>query len=67
MKAVDGDIISQEDWFTTQNMLFTYSEEEQEENKIAKNNADLLARDGVHFTSYKPLCEEIQKHIMKHM
>ena len=34
---------------------------------VAKNNADLLARDGVHFTSYKPLCEEIQKHIMKHM
>lgn len=41
MKAIDGDIISQDDWFTTQNMMFTYSEEEQEENKIAKNNAKL--------------------------
>ena len=44
MKAVVGDIINQEDWFTTQNMLFTYSEEEQEENKIAKNNANLPLR-----------------------
>lgn len=44
MKAIDGDIISQDDWFTTQNMMFTYSEEEQEENKIAKNNADCVFR-----------------------
>ena len=44
MKAVDGDIINQEDWFTAQNMLFTYSEEEQEENKIAKNNANCVFR-----------------------
>lgn len=31
---------------------------------VTKNNADLLGRDGVHFTSYKPLCEEVLKNVM---
>ena len=41
METIDWSIINQDDWFTTQNMMFTYSEEEQMENKIAKNNAKL--------------------------
>lgn len=40
MERISWSIIDQNDWFSTQNMMFTYSEEEQEENKIAKNNAD---------------------------
>lgn len=40
MKATWWSIIDQNDWFTEENMLFTYSEAEKEENKIAKNNAD---------------------------
>lgn len=42
MERIDWSIIDQSDWFSTQNMMFTYSEEEQEENKIAKNNADCV-------------------------
>lgn len=42
MERIDWSIINQDDWFSTQNMMFTYSEEEQEENKIAKNNADCV-------------------------
>lgn len=41
MERIDWSIIDQSDWFSTQNMMFTYSEEEQMENKIAKNNAKL--------------------------
>jgi len=41
MERIDWSIIDQNDWFTTQNMMFTYSEAEQEENKIAKNNSKL--------------------------
>lgn len=44
MEAIDWSIIDQNDWFTTQNMMFTYSEAEQIENKIAKNNADCAYR-----------------------
>ena len=44
MERIDWSIINQEDWFSTQNMMFTYSEEEQMENKIAKNNAKLPLR-----------------------
>ena len=36
--------MNQDDWFVTQNMMFTYSEEEQEENRIAKNNAALVLK-----------------------
>lgn len=43
MERIDWSVIDQSDWFTTQNMMFTYSEEEQLENKIAKNNAKLLS------------------------
>jgi len=44
MERINGSITDQNDWFVTQNMMFTYSEEEQEENRIAKNNADLVLR-----------------------
>ena len=44
MERTNGSIIDQNDWFTTQNMLFTYSEEEQEENRIAKNNSKLALK-----------------------
>ena len=44
MERIEGSIIDQNDWFTTQNMMFTYSEEEQEENRIAKNNAALVLK-----------------------
>ena len=41
MEITDWSIIDQSDWFTVQNTMFTYSEAEQLENKIAKNNAKL--------------------------
>lgn len=44
MERIDWSIINHLDWFSTQNMMFTYSEEEQMENKIAKNNAKLPLR-----------------------
>lgn len=44
MERVNGSITDQDDWFATQNMMFTYSEEEQEENRIAKNNAALVLK-----------------------
>lgn len=44
MEVIDWSIINQNDWFTTQNMMFTYSEEEQLENKIAKSNSKLPLR-----------------------
>ena len=44
MERTSGSITDQNDWFVTQNMMFTYSEEEQEENRIAKNNAALVLR-----------------------
>lgn len=44
MERTNGSITDQNDWFVTQNMMFTYSEEEQEENKIAKNNAALVLK-----------------------
>ena len=44
MERTDGSITDLNDWFVTQNMMFTYSEEEQEENRIAKNNAALVLR-----------------------
>ena len=30
---------------------------------VTKNNADLLARDGVHFSNYRPLCQEVMNHV----
>ena len=44
MERTDGSITDQNDWFVTQNMMFTYSEEEQEENRIAKNNSNCVFR-----------------------
>lgn len=44
MDTINWSIIDQNDWFTTHNMMFTYSEEEQIENKIAKNNAKLALK-----------------------
>lgn len=44
MERTSGSITDQNDWFVTQNMMFTYSEEEQEENRIAKNNAALVLK-----------------------
>ena len=44
MERVSWSIMNQDDWFVTQNMMFTYSEEEQEENRIAKNNAALVLK-----------------------
>lgn len=44
MERTNGSITDQNDWFVTQNMMFTYSEEEQEENRIAKNNAALVLK-----------------------
>ena len=44
MERISGSITDQSDWFVTQNMMFTYSEEEQEENRIAKNNAALVLK-----------------------
>ena len=44
MERTSGSITNRDDWFVTQNMMFTYSEEEQEENKIAKNNAALVLK-----------------------
>lgn len=44
MERTSGSITDQNDWFVAQNMMFTYSEEEQEENRIAKNNAALVLK-----------------------
>lgn len=44
MERTSWSITDQNDWFTTQNMMFTYSEEEQEENRIAKNNSKLALK-----------------------
>ena len=44
MRSIDWSIVDQDDWFTTQNMMFTYSEEEQLENRIAKNNSQLVLK-----------------------
>ena len=42
METTNWSITTQWDWFTVQNMLFTYNEEEQLENKINKEQAWLL-------------------------
>ena len=34
---------------------------------VSKNNANLLCKDGVHFSDYKPLCDEVLKHIAQFM
>jgi hypothetical protein len=44
MERIDGSITDLNDGFVTQNMMFTYSEEEQEGNRIAKNNAALVLK-----------------------
>jgi len=42
MEAVDWSIITSEEWCMVENTLFTYSEDEKEEQKINKMNADLI-------------------------
>lgn len=44
MKQTGWEISYEGDWFEVNETLFTYSEEEQEENRIAKNNAALVLR-----------------------
>ena len=42
METINWSITTQWDWFTVQDMLFTYNEEEQVENRINKLNAQLI-------------------------
>lgn len=42
MLKTDGLITTEQEWFKVENTLFTYSEEEMEQNRINKNNADLI-------------------------
>lgn len=44
MRQTGWEISYEWDWFEVNQTLFTYSEEEQEENRIAKNNAALVLR-----------------------
>jgi len=44
MRQTEGWISREGDWFEVKETLFTYSEEEQEENRIAKNNAALVLK-----------------------
>lgn len=44
MRQTGWEISYEGDWFEVNETLFTYSEEEQEENKIAKNNAALVLK-----------------------
>ncbi len=44
MRQTGWEISYEWDWFEVNEMLFTYSEEEQEENRIAKNNAALVLK-----------------------
>ena len=44
MRQTGWEISYEGDWFEVNETLFTYSEEEQEENRIAKNNAALVLR-----------------------
>lgn len=44
MQTLGWEIVSNQDGYDVHNMLFTYSEEEQEENRIAKNNAALVLK-----------------------
>lgn len=44
MEKTDGLITTEEQWFKVEQMLFTYSEEEKEENNLNKLNANLVLK-----------------------
>lgn len=44
MEKTDGLITTEEQWFKVEQVLFTYSEEEKEENNLNKLNANLILR-----------------------